>query len=326
MLITMTYARSQLIPPGSPGTFHCVSRCVRRAFLCGADSYTGQCFEHRRQWVEDRLHQLADIFAVSIWGYAVMSNHLHVVVQTQPEAVEGWSDEEVAVRWVRLFSIQETDDQMRAEVLAGNADRIAVLRGRLADLSWFMRCLSEPIARRANREDSCKGRFWEGRFKCQVLLDEPSVVAAMAYVDLNPVRAKICDSLEDSHHTSAKQRMTKIAANSSAGDRSLAPVAGLHGFGVLSMSQADYLALVDFTGRQIRPDKRGAITGPPPAALRRLGYGSDRWTRQVMAVGSSFNRAVGQVQSLVEKAVEIGQFWLRGVSVARALARVAGAS
>ena len=86
------------------------------------------------------------------------------------------------------------------------------------------------------------------------------------------------------------------------------------------MSQADYLILVDFTGRQIRPDKRGAITGPPPAALGRLGYRSEQWTRQVMAVGSSFNRAVGQAESLVQKALEIGQFWLRGVSVARALA------
>ena len=114
--------------------------------------------------------------------------------------------------------------------------------------------------------------------------------------------------------------MTEIAVKSSAGSRPLGPIAGLRGFGVLSMSQADYLVLVDFTGRQIRPDKRGAITGPPPAAQRRLGYGSEQWTRQVMAVGSSFNRAVGQVESLVEKAIEIGQSWLRGVSVARALA------
>ena len=114
--------------------------------------------------------------------------------------------------------------------------------------------------------------------------------------------------------------MTEIAVKSPAGSRPLGPIAGLRGFGVLSMSQADYLVLVDCTGRQIRPDKRGAITGPPPAAQRRLGYGSEQWTRQVMAVGSSFNRAVGQVESLVEKAIEIGQSWLRGVSVARALA------
>ena len=166
MLAPMTYPRSQLIPPGSPGTFHCVSRCVRRAFLCGADSYTGQCFEHRRQWVENRLYELADVFAVAIWGYAVMSNHLHVVVQTLPEAVETWSDDEVASRWMRLFSRQDVDDQMRSDALAGNADRIVVLRRRLSDLSWFMRCLSEPIARRANREDGCKGRFMsmDGRY------------------------------------------------------------------------------------------------------------------------------------------------------------------
>ena len=166
MLVLMTCARSLLIPPGSPGTFHCVSRCVRRAFLCGADSDTGQSFEHRRRWVEDRLHELADVFAVAIWGYAVMSNHVHVVVQTLPEAVEGWSDDEVATRWTRLFSRQDADEQLRAEVLAGNADRIATLRSRLSDLSWFMRCLSEPIARRANREDSCKGRFMsmDGRY------------------------------------------------------------------------------------------------------------------------------------------------------------------
>ena len=161
---------------------------------------------------------------------------------------------------------------------------------------------------------------WEGRYKRQVLLDQSSVIAAMTYVDLNPVRAKICDPLDESHHTSAKQRMRVIREQPAAADRPLAPVAGLRGFGVLAMKEADYLALVDFTGRQVRPDKRGAITGPPPAALKALGYRSEEWTRQVMGVGSSFNRAVGQVESMVEKALEIGQIWLRGISLARALA------
>ena len=109
MILAMTYARRNLIPPGSPGTFHCVSRCVRRAFLCGQDKYSGQSFEHRRRWVEDRLHELADIFAVSIWGYAVMSNHLHVVVQTRPEAVGRWTADEIAARWIRLFPRQDQD-------------------------------------------------------------------------------------------------------------------------------------------------------------------------------------------------------------------------
>jgi len=321
MLVTMTYPRSILIPPGSPGTFHCVSRCVRRAFLCGEDRLTGKSFEHRRQWVEDRLLALADIFGVAIWGYAVMSNHLHVVVQTLPEAVAEWSDMEVASRWIRLFSRQDLDAGIRSEVLAGNAERIAILRERLSDLSWFMRCLSEPIARAANKEDICKGRFWEGRFRCQVLLDEAAVLAAMTYVDLNPVRAKICDTLEESHHTSARKRIATIERRAPAATQALAPVAGVRGFGVLAMSQADYLSLVDFTGRLIRPDKRGAITGPAPAALARLGYREDQWIGHVQAVRSDFSRAMGAVESLVDKAGEIGQRWLRGIATARRLAR-----
>ena len=126
-----------------------MSRCVRRAFLCGEDRLTGRSFEHRRQWVEDRIHELAGIFGAAIWGYAVMSNHLHVVVQTLPEAVAGWSVEEVAKRWNRLFRRQDQSTEMRIEVLAGDAERIKELRERLSSVSWFMRCLSEPIARAA---------------------------------------------------------------------------------------------------------------------------------------------------------------------------------
>jgi len=322
MLCPMTYARSILIPKGSAGTFHCVSRCVRRAFLCGEDRLTGRSFEHRRQWVEDRIHELAGIFGVAIWGYAVMSNHLHVVVETLPETVARWSDDEVAQRWMRLYPRQDQDSEMRGEVLAGNAERIKELRERLSNLSWFMRCLAEPIARAANREDICKGRFWEGRFKCQSLLDDNAVLAAMAYVDLNPVRAKICDTLEASVHTSARVRLTEIEQESSAANRPLAPIAGIRGLSVLRMAQGEYLSLVDYTGRQIRADKRGAIEGAAPAALVRLGYRTETWTRQVLAVKSDYSRAMGEVESLIEKAAAMGQCWLRGIGVARRLAAV----
>jgi REP element-mobilizing transposase RayT len=315
----MTYARSILVPPGSPGTYHCVSRCVRRAWLCGTDRESGTSFEHRRQWVEDRIHELADIFAVAIWGYAVMSNHLHVVVQVIPSATASWSAEEVAQRWTRLFPRENQDDDKRVQALAGNAERIDVLRRRLADLSWFMRRLSEPIARRANREDGCKGHFWEARFKCQTLLDDTAVLSAMAYVDLNPIRAKTCDSLEASEHTSARVRIDEIDKNHGKAEQALAPLLGLRGFGVLTMSQADYLELVDRTGTEIHPGKRGTITGPPPAALARLGYTPDRWRRQVLAVGSEYYRAIGAAEVLVDKAAEIGQRWLRGIGVARFL-------
>ncbi len=157
--VSMTTARSILAPKGAPGVFHCVSCCVRRAWLCGEDRESGRSFEHRRAWVEDRIHQLAEVFAVAIWGFAVMSNHVHVVVELQPDIAASWSGDEVAARWTRLYCRRDLDPKMRAETLAGSRDRVAILRERLADLSWFMRCLSEPIARRANREDGCKGHF-----------------------------------------------------------------------------------------------------------------------------------------------------------------------
>ncbi len=236
--------------------------------------------------MEDRIHELAGIFGVAIWGYAVMSNHLHVVVQILPEAVSRWSNADIVERWMRLYPRQDQNPGMRAQVLAGNAERVAVLRERLSNLSWFMRCLVEPIARAANKEDICKGRFWEGRFKAQSLLDDNAVLAAMAYVDLNPVRAKICDTLEASKHTSAHERLTEIERESAAAARPLAPIAGIRGLSVLRMTQAEYLTLLDYTGRQIRADKRGAIEGPALATLVRLGYRPEAWTRQVLAVQS----------------------------------------
>ena len=79
--------------------------------------------------------------------------------------------------------------------------KIANMRERLASVSEFMKYLSQPIARRANIEDDCKGKFWESRFKCQRLLDEAAVLSAMVYVDLNPVRAAMAQDLEDSDYT-----------------------------------------------------------------------------------------------------------------------------
>ena len=137
----MTYPRRQIVGPESSGFFHCVSRCVRRAFLCGEDAYSGRSYEHRKTWVEERLLALADCFAVGLYAYAVMSNHVHVVLYAAPQAANDWSDEEVAERWVRLFPVRidETVDerlcQEKAQGLQGDPERMMELRRRLGDLS-----------------------------------------------------------------------------------------------------------------------------------------------------------------------------------------------
>src|ERR1700678_3424172 len=96
------YARHVIVADDEVGVYHCIARCVRRAFLCGTDPITGHDYEHRKDWIRERLEQLASIFAIDICGFAVMSNHLHLIVRTRPDVVQGWSDEEIARRWSRL--------------------------------------------------------------------------------------------------------------------------------------------------------------------------------------------------------------------------------
>ncbi|NRB23691.1 transposase, partial [Shewanella sp.] len=198
--------------------YHCVSRCVRKAFLCGVDHYTGQSYEHRRDWVESRLLELAAVFAIDICAYVVMSNHLHLVLRIDVELAKHWSDIEVVTQWQKLFKGDSLNhDFVKGEPLESYQQsiinkRVKEYRLRLMDISWFMRALNEPIARRANAEDKCTGRFWEGRFKSQALLDEAAVLACMAYVDLNPIRAKMAATPETSDFTSIKLRI-KAALN-----------------------------------------------------------------------------------------------------------------
>ncbi|MCA0949658.1 transposase, partial [Shewanella chilikensis] len=193
--------------------YHCCSRVVRRAFLCGDDAYSGKNYDHRRGWVESLLFELEAVFAIDVAAFAIMSNHLHLVLHIDIETANRWTDREVLEQWHKLFKGDDlTQKFTQGELIeAYEVPRlkrtIAIYRSRLCDISWFMRCLNEPIARQANQEDNCTGRFWEGRFKSQALLDEAAVLTCMAYVDLNPIRAKMADTPEQSEHTSIRLRI-----------------------------------------------------------------------------------------------------------------------
>ncbi|AHF04768.1 hypothetical protein MARPU_13615 [Marichromatium purpuratum 984] len=215
----MTRPRASLVSLSDTPWYHVVTRCVRRAYLCGFDRLTGRSFEHRRGWVELRLRQLAGVFAIDVAAYAVMSNHVHLVVRVDADRAAGWSDTEVLRRWrclfrgpvvVERFLSPATRTEMTEAELDGVAELIATYRARLADLSWFMRVLNESIARMANREDGVRGRFWEGRFRSQAILDETALLAVMAYVDLNPIRAGIAETPEESAHTGIAARIAAL--------------------------------------------------------------------------------------------------------------------
>jgi len=212
----MTRPRSALVSLSDTPWYHVVSRCVRRAFLCGDDPHSGRNFDHRRGWIEARIRQLASVFTIDVAAYAVMSNHYHIVLKVDQARAEGLSDEEVLKRWTQLFTgplvvrhylNPQTRETLGKAQLAQVFEWAQVYRQRLADLSWYMRVLNEGIARLANQEDQVKGRFWEGRFKSQALLDEQALLAAMAYVDLNPIRAALAETPEESNYTSLQARL-----------------------------------------------------------------------------------------------------------------------
>ena len=222
----MTRPRSALIDREDGGFYHLGSRCVRRAALCGEDPLSGRDLSHRRTWVENQLLRLADIFTVDVYAYAVMSNHYHITVHYRPRERHELAEEEVAERWLRLFPPRRPEevDRCAAELLRDPA-RLANLREHLGDLSWYMRCLNEPVARRANHEDDCTGRFWQGRCHTKALPDERAFWACMAYDDLNPLRAGLVDRLEDADHTALQRRLAEALKTPARFDQPLAPLA-----------------------------------------------------------------------------------------------------
>ncbi len=299
----MTVPRKLQISLEQTPYYHCVSRCVRRAYLCGKDDVSGRDYEHRRQWIEERLAALCKIFSIDIVAYAIMHNHYHLVVRVCRERADGWSDDEVVRRWGAVFSVP---------VQADIKPLVPRWRERLTSISWLMRCLNEPLARRANKEDDCTGRFWEGRFKLQALLDDEALLKCMIYVDLNPIRAGFASSVEHSDYTSVKARFEGRDSHLVAlSDTACADVKSL------SISCAEYLEVVEWTGRIIRSDKRGRISSNIPSIVDRFRIDERRWVREIRHYGKWYYRAVGSIGNMEEYCSRLHQRWLKGMSHSR---------
>ena len=301
----MTRPRKALVSLESTRYYHVMSRCVRRAFLCGYDEATGKNYEHRREWIEARIHLLSSIFAIDICAYAVMSNHYHMVIRPSPEQLQNASDGEIAKRWQKLckgtllFQKYCNGESLKSYEQHVVDAEIAVYRERLCDLGWFMKCLNETLARNSNREDGITGTFFDGRYKSQALCTDEALLSCMAYVDLNPVRAAMADTPEESDHTSIQHRLNQLQDKPTI-DLSKA-IAEQYGQGFLltqdlkieellqfnpdketihhqlPFSQAAYIDLVEWTGRIIPNDKRGYFDPNLPPILERLDIDVNRW-------------------------------------------------
>ena len=304
----MPKARKTLISLEDTPYYHCVSRCVRRSFLCGEDKLTGANYEHRRQWVEKRLITLSSVFAIDLCAYAVMSNHTHIVLRVNQSKAESWTTHQVIDRWHQLYAGNYLSQRFMAGQTLSAAEIkqlnvfVQVWRERLFSISWFMRNLNEHIARQANREDNCTGRFWEGRFKSQALLDDKALAACMAYVDLNPIRACMADTPETSDYTSVRERI-KCAqeAEKIHQPEHLLPFVGNPRKNMpdgLPFELSNYLALVDWTGKMCRDDKRGAINQDLPPLLERLSLTQDQWKALTRDFEKHFYYFVGSANSI----------------------------
>jgi hypothetical protein len=300
----MSTPRSQLVDEAVTPWYHCVSRCVRRARLCGGDR------AHRKDWIVARLRELVEVFAIHCGGFAVMDNHLHLLLRLDSARVRSWSDEEIARRWLTLFPLRDVAGlalpvaEERVRRFAADASWVARARARLGDLGWFMKCLKEPLARLANREDGCTGAFWEGRFRSVAVLDDEALLAVAAYIDLNPVAAGVAETPEDSEHTSLRARLDHAQGQGASAtlrdDLStqtddpgqeeglwLAPVndrreaqAGRVGL-VSGFTLSCYLRLVDAAGRLER-DGKGSLPADAASIFARLGLEGSRW-RETLA-------------------------------------------
>ena len=375
-------ARKDIYLPNQIGTYHCHSRCVQRAYLCGFDQVSGQNFDHRKSWIQERTAYLSTVFAIDVLDLAILDNHMHHVLRNRPDIRSAWSNEEVARRWLRLRELwtpnpgvtEVTEDEVQALL---QSKLLPEYRRRLGCLSWFMKELKEPIAKWANRESNVTGCFWSERFRSTRLLDEAAVLACSIYVDLNVIRAGQALTPETSQFTSAFHRIqalmevnnTPLDAShgvESAGDKEdnpnvasesedaqsvtgeseqdlfrlpgasradawLAPIesdgdpdnhtapefrASDEGF--LSISTREYLQLLDWSGRELKADKRGAIPHGLAPIFQRLGIRAERWGETILKLNSWFPTVFGAAAAMKESAQRAGKRWHKGIKLSRA--------
>jgi len=319
----MTQSRDSQVSLSDTPYYHCISRCVRRAFLCGEDKYSGQSFGHRRQWIIERIRFLTTVYPIEVCAYSIMSNHYHIVLYVNEQELLESSDYEICRRWGKIYSLPETVVRWQKGQLSSGAQKEAALsviaewRKRLLSISWFMRCLNEFIARKANKEDNCTGRYWEGRFKSQALLDENALLTCMAYVDLNPIRAKISSSVEEPEYTSVFERIHNKSYYAEKGNSVYKPlvkfVAAEHQNAPkgIMFTLIDYLQLVDWTGRVMRDDQCSR-SSETPILLEALRLNTETWLMLANDFGKEYHGAVGSLEELTLFAEHTGRHWIAG--------------
>ena len=300
----MRPSRSEVLDPAEIQIAHVHNRTVRRCFLMGDDTVSGKNFDHRKVWIEDILQHFAAQFGIDLLNFSILSNHFHLILRTRPDVVANWDDQEVARRWLMICPPKRNQDgspqrptAKEIRSISGCPLRLAQIRLRLSDIAWWMRLLCQRVATRSNKEDGETGRFFQDRYRATLLVDEASILACALYVDLNPIRAAIAQTIETSDHTSAQRRIEAVVTdgqdqqpavqrlsvadflsplpideqNDPVGPRESQSSARCSDKGYLAMSLSSYLELLDWAARQPVDGKTGWTPPSVPPVLRRLG-------------------------------------------------------
>lgn len=341
--------RADVFTPDEIAVVHCHSRVVRRCWLLGDDPVSGKNYDHRKVWIEDELARLSACFGIDLLCYSLLSNHFHLVLRSRPDVVAQWDDSEVARRWLMLCPIRktaegaaETPTEFELNGIRNDPDKLKEIRRRLSNVSWWMRLLCQKIAQKANQEDGETGKFFQGRYRAVRLLDEEAILACSAYVDLNPIRASMAETLEDSDFTSVRRRLEAVQAGlgsqqtnqGSGSSEKPKPVARPIGFlspveidelldstgpcssdsglrasdkGFLPMPEAAYLELLDWSARQLKSGKRGSTPVDAPPIFERLRIRPEVWCELVSEFGRMFSVVAGQPHRIDEHRSQNGR-------------------
>ncbi len=331
----MTQARRQQVDLDSTPYYHCIARCVRRAFLCGEDYYSGRSFSHRRQWIVDLVRRLTEIFCIDVCAYAILSNHYHLILHIDRPRALKLTDRQVVAKWLSYYKGDglaqryHSGRSLSAEEWSVLQDRIQTWRGELYNLSRFMQELNQQIARRANLEDGCKGRFWEGRFKSQALLDETALLTCMAYVDLNPIRAGMAATLEESDFTSIQARLFNRAqhkADQPVGDKPVRLLSFVDQQAdtqtVLPVCESAYFSWVRYLGSAGWGDGPQSMPEQVVTMFQMLDTQVEMFLATLTDLEKLYPVRMGCYGTLVRHARHAGLRWSHGVAHSRKIYRV----
>jgi len=334
--------RREIIDNNEVGVYHCFNRCVRAESLLRHDLKKGGDYHPRKDWLLSMLTELAGIFSIDILKYAIMDNHLHLILRNRPDLVRQWSDRKVLRRVMQLFpqrfrrsGCYVNPSEPLPKQLVQNKKLIQKMRARLSDISWLMKVLQERIARHCNRLDGVSGHFWAGRFKSERLLDDAAVLACSMYIDLNPIRARMADRPERSKYTSAYDRIRGMLLRrrgtrraQELPDRFLVPLNVQGDYanedlaktgqrasnkGIFEMTLDIYLKLLDTVGRMLRSGKRGVIPNELASIVERIGLRAEFFVDCVETYETWARPMVGAKHKLREAAKKTKRKWLQGL-------------